>query len=383
MVVDGKPVPVDMDHTDDDPPTTALSAASVRMLQSMGAWESLVSCAAPILSIYTRKLGAKQGASVPLKIDAGDAYAGMPNTPEARFQLNEQDALGAVVATPRLVAALIARAKSNGHVDWHAPAQVENVAPTRGKGYMAQLSHDRIQADLLVIADGPHSALRKQIGIDAERLDYGRSALLVNMNTQGLAAGAAHELFLKDGSMALLPIFAADGSERALIVRVGAHDAIEHMQKMSDEDLSETLSDTLGISGVRLYHPGTRRVRPLSMIWAKEQYRRGVVLIGDAAHGLHPIAAQGFNLSAGDISCLTGVLRDAAIAGRPLGSVSVLAHYMRERERAQAKARLLSDGLARFLTADHPLTSGLGELGFSVLRYAGPLRRYFIRRAMA
>ena len=388
VVVDAAPAPTHTDQYGDDAPTTAISANTARALDAFGVWDVLRPHAAPIASVHVRYEHRTARQREPLVLNAHDAYAGNARTPESRFYIKDKEALGAVVETHRLLDALVSHANRSERVLWRSATQVEDVSTLAGGGFEVMLSDARVSTDLLAIADGPNSNLRQRLGIDANYRDYQRSALLLNMSARGIPNDTAYELFLEHGSMAVLPIpptsvDTATDHSRVLVVRVAPDADIQSMCNMSDSELSEDLSATLNIAQARLFEPSARRTRPLKMVWAKEQYRRGALLVGDAAHGLHPIAAQGFNLSVGDIQSMASILRHARTGGKKLGDISVLAHYARTRTRAQNVARLLSDGLASFFANTSPLPGLLGGAGLSCLRYIAPLRRYFIRQATA
>lgn len=360
-----------------DLPSTALSMNSIRILSELGVWQDLQAYSAPVRSVHVRHDKRNSAHGKELVLHTADSYLSYGHS-----HTHETKVLGAVVETPRLLSALIAKTRQNNRILWHAQTQVSKACANSAGGFDIYSGQDCYSTDLLAVADGPYSALREHLGIDTEQRDYATSALLLNVSTKGIEADAAYELFLAEGSMALLPMPSQDGNTRALLVRVAPHASTETMMAMSDKALLEHLQQTLAIKGASLYMAGTRRTRPMAMIWSKEQYRRGLVLLGDAAHALHPIAAQGFNLALADIEVLVRTLVLARQHQQSTGDIGVLASYLRARNNAQRNARTISDGLARFFAGQHPLKTLASDTGFASMRYITPLRRYFTRRTM-
>lgn len=361
-----------------DLPTTALSASSIGILRTLGVWEHISAHAAPIKTVVVRHARPPVSECV-LRANALTTARSARTAPTSHAPDTAQ-VLGAVVDTPRLLVAMMACLDATD-TRWHAPASIGRVCARDTGGFSAQVGEALWHSDLLAVADGPHSSLRQQLGIATQDVAYGTSALLLNISTEGIAPDTAYEIFLEQGSLALLPIPSPDETARALLVRVAPTDAIDALMNASEASLLKHMSEALAVRGARLYAPSERRSRPLKMVRAQEQYRRGMVLVGDAAHSLHPIAAQGFNLTARDIDCLARMLCTARVRGEMTDSATVLARYVRTRMLDQKLASVLSDGLSRFFEWPHPLGKAASSVGFAALRHIAPLRRRFVRHA--
>ena len=260
-------------------------------------------------------------------------------------------------------------------VSWRCPAEVTRLQPIEG-GYRLLLNDDSvIECDLAVLADGGRSGLREQLGIPVRTTPYDQTAVIANITPGQAHAGQAFERFTEQGPMALLPL--ADDRCALVWTRLG-RDA----QRLVELDDRAFLAELQGVFGYRLgtlRQVGTRHLYPLALVQAQEQVRANLVVLGNAAHSLHPIAGQGFNLSLRDVQALA----EALLAGpeRP-GDLATLQAYQRGQRRDQNLTIGFSDQITRlFGSTQSWLTAGrnLGLLGLDLLP---PARQWFARQAM-
>ena len=352
---------------DRDGASVALSRSTVEILQHLELWSQLSESAAPIRSVLVSAAGSVGGS----RLDCAAV---------------DWDSLGHVVLISALARELVQRVRAD-ETDLFEHSEIDGVEPLRGGGMRLRLraSSDgrvrNLETALLAIADGAESPLRQQLGISCISRDYGADALLVNAEQGGGEEGLAHEHFLPQGSLALLPLPERGQGRRALLIRAGPAAQIDRLQALPDDDLLAGFEEQLGIPALRLSNAGWRRRRVLKMILAREQYRRGLVLLGDAAHSLHPIAAQGYNLSLRDLRVLATMLVRAHAGGGALGDPQLLELYRRRRHSDQQRVRLLSDGLPRLFDAEFPFKDRLCGWGLQWLDRLGPLKQRFIRSA--
>ncbi|MGH8377379.1 MAG: FAD-dependent monooxygenase, partial [Gammaproteobacteria bacterium] len=191
-------------------------------------------------------------------------------------------------------------------------------------------------------------------------------------------AETAFERFTNDGPLALLPM----GGERYALIRTVPSAQVEAVLKMSDAEFLDAVAE--GFSGRfgRFLKAGKRQAYPLSQVRAEAQLHGRAVVVGNAAHSLHPIAAQGFNLSLRDVATLADTLAGIAANGGDVGDELQLAAYVQARRRDQTGTALFTDFLTRVFT--NPLASvGLARnAGLLALELFPPARRHLTRRNM-
>jgi 2-octaprenyl-6-methoxyphenol hydroxylase len=331
-----------------DERTTALSNGSRRIFTGLGVWESIAAEAAPIRRIHV----SDQGRFGFARIDARDEGVA---------------ALGFVVANRVLGAALWERLERNAGLEVFCPAQVDEVAAktervdlrlTRGDGSTCELT-----TRLLVAADGAQSSMRSILGIAATTWDYEQSAIVTNVATRKFHDHVAYERFTPTGPLAILPL--ADG--RCTVVWTLAPDVAESTMHLSNEEFLAALQERFGFRLGRFTKVGRRHSYPLALTRAEERVGTRVVIIGNAAQGLHPIAGQGFNLGLRDVATLAQVIAESSAT---LGEESMLARYDEWRRTDRRSVIAFTDGLIRLF--NNPLGSvraarDLGLLLFDLL----------------
>lgn len=345
-----------------DDRSTALSYGSQRIAAGLGLWAALAPSASPIRHIHISDRG---------RLGRAELHAEEHGVP----------ALGYVVPNRALGQALYARLGALDNVTLRCPAKVVALEP---EGARARCTiedangRSELEAALLVVADGANSPLRARLGIEVDRYAYGQSAVIANVTTEHAADGWAFERFTEQGPVALLP---RAGGDLAAIITVAEGEAAALATGPAEAYgalLRERFGDRLG-AFTRI---GARAHYPLALTRATSQVVGRAVVVGNAAHALHPVAAQGFNLSLRDVAALAEVVADALAAGGDAGDPAALAHYAGWRAGDQRRMSLLSDGLARVFA--NPLTSvgvarSLGLLAFDLLP---PVKRAFAHEMM-
>ena len=356
-----------------DPRSIALSRASCALLRRIGAWDALAERAWPLKRVCVSQ--------------AGGAFLAL-NADELGW-----DALGCVVEYPELLFALRARARSAARwiaaecadVAFSADAARLAFGPARDAG--GEAADASLDAALLVAADGRRSAIRERLGIatrvrPAFGARAGAAALVARLTLPDAGiAHTAHERFVPGGGVvALLPLAPqADGARAKL---VWTHDA-ESVSALAErpERLLERVRGALGdLTGPLPAQRIEPAVYPLSAAEAAEWTRRRLALIGDAAHTLHPIGAQGLNLALRDVAALASAL-GAIPPGRDIGELAVLASY----ERARRADHAWTGGFVGALSAiaqraGWPRDAAV-RLGIETLRFAPIARARLIREA--
>ena len=235
----------------------------------------------------------------------------------------------------------------------------------------------RLRGRLLVAADGSHSLVRERLCIGQRAWSYGQTAVICNLTPGHSGKGTAYERFTGDGPMAMLPL---TGGRYALIWTLPDPE-VEQVMGLDDAAFLARVQSRFGYRLGRLARPGTRAAYPLKLLRAKEQVRPRVVLIGNAAHAVHPITGQGFNLGIRDVAVLADVVA-AAHREEDFGSLPVLTRYALWRKGDQQRVALLTDGLVRLFTNPLPPLQLLRNLGLVALDLTPPAKRLLSRQFM-
>jgi len=269
-----------------------------------------------------------------------------------------------------------------GNVDVVCPARIV-AARCEEDSAIVELEADgdsrSLSSRLLVAADGARSGVRDMVGIGARHLDYGQHAIIGNLETERPHDNQAWERFTEDGPVAMLPV--TDG--RTAFVWIRPSEAAEATMALDDDGFTRQLHRAFGNRLGEFSRVGTRAAYPLWLSRADALVSGRVVLVGNAAHGLHPVAAQGFNLGLRDVAALSDCIADAMAARlRDPGAAELLGRYADWRRADQQKLVRFTDGLVRLFGSRRPtlrLLRNLGMLGFDLLP---GVRRSFARHTM-
>ena len=345
------------------PRPLALSLASQRVLASLGVWEELAPGATPIESIHISEAG-RFGAA---RIEAAQCGVG-------RF--------GSVVAAAALGAALR-----------DAVARRSAIHRTGGKIADAAISADRVasrvteaaegrlfsfHASLLVVADGGRSELREALGVDSTVRDYRQCAIASVVAARTAYAHTAFERFTPGGPIALLPM---GGARYGLVWSCGEERA-RRLAAMPEPEFAESLDAVFAGRLGGFDAAAERSVFPLRLVRAKAIVGERVVLVGNAANHLHPVAGQGFNLGMRDVACLAEVIATARRDGDTPGDAAMLERYRRWREPDHAAVARFTDALVDLFGHRFSPAAPLRAPALVALDLAPGLKRALARRAM-
>lgn len=246
-------------------------------------------------------------------------------------------------------------------------------------GVVVILADGRRRAGALVVgADGRSSLVREHAGIKAERRTYDQVALTFAVRHTRPAGDRVREFLRPAGPLALLPI----GPQLTSITWADRPSRVARLVAATSEQLGQALrgeiDDVLGALDV----VGRPAAYPLAAHVARRFAAPRLALVGDAAHGLHPIHAQGFNVGVRDIGMLAELLGEARAAGRGLGDADALVRYTRTRQADASLTLAMTDGLARLFSNDLEPAKLVRGFGLGALRRVAPLRRLAMRRGM-
>lgn len=338
-----------------DARSTALSYGTRLIYQRLGVWDEIAKRAEPIVDIQVSDRG-RAGAT---RMSASS---------------EQVPALGYVVENA-WIGHCLWQALDDDVVVRHCPAEVERMRPM-AEGYQLTLtSGDSLECQLAVLADGGRSGLREQLGIDVRRSPYGQSALIANVTPGKPHGGQAFERFTDDGPMALLPL----KDNRCALVWTRSQADVARLAALSDADFLAELQQAFGFRLGGFRHVGARHLYPLSLIEAEEQVRTRLVVLGNAAHSLHPIAGQGYNLSLRDTDALAAAL---LASNEALGHLGVLQDYHRRQRADQRLTVGFSDQLTQLFGGSGRLSVAGRNLGLLALDLLPRAKGWFARQAM-
>lgn len=340
-----------------DARSTALSAGSVNILNQLGLWSDLQSQAHPINDIHISDQGHYGGTL----LHAHDY---------------DVDALGYVIENSLLGHVLMTRLQQSS-VECIAPATVSH-CQMKKQGAVLTLESEAacdnmLAADIVIIADGADSPLRHSLGIDSEKSSYQQSAIITNVALSRPHQGTAYERFTEQGPLALLPLNDFEGQPRASVVWTRDSNHVDEIMALSDQAFISRLQQCFGYRTEYITHVGQRHCYPLTLVQAKEQVRSNIVVLGNAAHFLHPVAGQGFNLSLRDSEVLVTVLAQAVKKKQAIGHYSVLQQYEQQREKDQQLTIGLTHMLVNIFSSK--------KLSLSVVRQLGLLSLHAVPSA--
>ena len=348
-----------MRRADRDGRTTAIAASGRAMLEALGIWDDLAAEAEPILDIRVSDGGSRHFLHYDHR-EVGDRP------------------MGHIIENALLKRALFDAVKGHGGISYMPDAAIREVDVKPGHRSAEMADGRRVTASLLVGADGRASKVRQLAGIRVTRMDYGQTSLVFTVGHARPHHGIAHERFLPGGPLAFLPM----AENRFSVVWTERTETARALFTLNDTDLAGALSarfdDCLG----RLEIVGARWSFPLSLINAESQTAPRLALVGDAAHGIHPIAGQGFNLGLRDIAALADELTGAARLGLDIGGPEVLRRFQAARRFDTMALVLATDGLNRLFSNDIAPIRALRSGGLGLVNRIAPLKKLFMRHAM-
>jgi len=350
-----------------DARVSALSTASVRLLQESGAWQRL---APGVASPYECMRVWEEDGSGHIGFDAAEVA---------------QPVLGHIVENRWVVASLLAVLAAAPNVTVCGGERLLALEPLDGAGPRLRLglaSGASVEAALVVGADGARSAVRALCAIGARHWHSGQQAIVATIETAGPHRRTAWQRFLQSGPLALLPLATLDGERACSIVWSADEPLARDLMALDDAAFAARLTRASECCLGEVRAVSRRHAFPLLPLHAASYVAPGVALVGDAAHVIHPLAGQGINLGLSDVRVLAGEIARAISRGRAIGDAEVLARYQRRRRGENALMLRAMEGFRMLYGADGPGVRLARNIGMSAVDALGPLKREFMRRAM-
>jgi 2-octaprenyl-6-methoxyphenol hydroxylase len=333
----------------------AISPASQRFLENIGAWQRLD--AGRVQTVYRMDVAGDAAGAVRL-----DAYeSGVPH-------------LATILESGRLQHALWQALEAGGDVALHCPASITALAREQDVTRITLADGTTLEAELVIGADGAASAIRAWAGIGSTLTPYGQSGVVANFECERPHRGTAFQWFFDHDILAWLPLA---GGNRLSIVWSTPPAHADALVALDGAELARQVRaaghDRLG--DLKLITPAA--AFPLRLIRVEHAVTPGVALIGDAAHGVHPLAGQGVNLGFGDAEALVDVL--AEHRRHPLGDLRVLQRYARARAEPVQRMQALTHGLHHLFKS--PGAGWLRNTGMTLVDHVPPLKAALVREA--
>jgi 2-octaprenyl-6-methoxyphenol hydroxylase len=342
----------------------ALAIASVRLLTAIGVWPKVADKAQPIHQIKASDGRAGDGAApFFLHFDAAEI---------------EEGPMGHMLEDRHLYAAFLETMQATPGITLLSGETLQ-AQEVDASGVTVTLALGRrLTAGLLVGCDGRGSGVATRAGIKRVGWGYGQTALVTAIRHERDHEGIAQQFFMPSGPLAILPL---KGGHHSSIVWSETDETAAAIQALPDDAYLEALRPRFGDFLGRIELAGERFTYPLSLSLAEQFIAPRVALVGDAAHGVHPVAGQGLNLGLRDVAALAEVLILARRRGEEPGSQTALEEYQRWRRFDSTALALGMDTVNRLFSSDNPLLRLGRDLGMGAVNALPSLRRRFIRQA--
>jgi 2-octaprenyl-6-methoxyphenol hydroxylase len=363
VVINAQPAAA-LKEADFDGRAYALALGSVRMLRRLGLWDAVAQNAQPMLEIKVSDGRAGEGPLSPffLHFDHAEIEEGpMGHMLEDRYL--RRALVDAMAAHDRITV-------MNGETVIAQQADAQGITVMLADGRA-------LRGRLLVGADGRASGTAARAGIRRTGWDYGQTALVCAIEHEKPHGGIAHQFFMPPGPLAILPL----PGNRSSIVWSETHETAARFMALDDAGFLEVLRPRFGDFLGAISLAGKRFSYPLNLTVANSFIAERLALIGDAAHGMHPIAGQGLNAGFRDVAALAQVLSEARARGEEIGTEPVLERYQGWRRFDTATLAMTTDLTNRLFSNDNPLLRAVRDIGMGAVNAVPGLRRGLIREA--
>ncbi|MCS6101895.1 FAD-dependent oxidoreductase [Shewanella baltica] len=359
-------VVIDAGHTDavvGEPRlrVSAINKASQRLLENLGAWTYLdTSRATP----YQKMAVWDKDGFGKIAFDANSI---------------SETSLGAIIENDAISFALAKRVGEFDNITHIENQRLERIAFGEREAWLTLANGDNVSAALVIAADGANSWVREQCKIPLTFWDYGHHAIVATIRTEMPHLATARQVFLKDGPLAFLPLYEDNLCSIVWSVPPERANELLAMDKVQFErNLTAAFDGRLGICQLE----SERQAFPLRMRYARHFARHRLVLAGDAAHTIHPLAGQGVNLGFLDAASIIEVISELQQAGKDIGDYAQLRALERWRKADAMEMIAAMEGFKRLFEGTNPLKKAIRDLGLNLVDNVAGLKTVFIQQAM-
>jgi 2-octaprenyl-6-methoxyphenol hydroxylase len=353
----------DPGSADGDPRASALSAGSIHLLDVLGVWPKVRDQAQPVEAIDITDSSLSAGVRPIVLSYDNHLEDGTPAT--------------VIVSNAPVLAALAAAARSAPGVAVVEGVTAVSFVRSDAVAEIMLSNGQTARAGLIVAADGRRSRLRDDAGIGVVGRDYGQLGIVTTVEHELPHRGRATQHFLPGGPFAILPL----PGHRSCVTWSEQRAEAERILRLDDAGFLAELDRRFGgrLGAVRL--AGPRRAWPLSVHLARAYVADRFALLGDAAHGVHPIAGQGLNLALRDVAAIAETLAGAARVGLDIGHKSVLEEYERWRRTDSALSAVVFDALNTLFASDNSALRMVRDTGMGLVDRLPGLKRFLVAEA--
>jgi 2-octaprenyl-6-methoxyphenol hydroxylase len=342
-------------HPSFDGRAIALAAGSIDALQQLGLWSAWQDFSHAIEHIHVVEQG----------------HAGRVTLTADEFHV---PALGAVLELSAAGYCLLKQIAKYDNISHFCPSKLTDISQSADFVSLTLSSGEQLTTRLLVGADGANSLLQTELNLPLSLHDFQQSAVITTLQSDEPVAARAWERFTSHGPLALLPL----GEQTYSVVWCQSHEHAQQAMQLSEPEFTRGLQQAFGFRAGHFRHTGARAVYPLTLRYLPQTTHHRVVLVGNAAHQLHPVAGQGFNLAMRDIMALRDVLQAAVDPG----VYSVLQSYRQQREVDQKRTIWFTSSLASlFAESALPLVFAR-QSGLLLMNHIPALKNALVQQAL-
>lgn len=342
---------------------SAINLASQKIFGRLGVWEHVVS----------QRLQDYQHMYVWEKDSF--AHIGFSN------QDIQQTHLGSIVENQVLRLALLKQIQTADNIELAIPHKIQNLVFGQTESFITLDNGQMMTAKLVVGADGANSYVRKVANLPFTFWDYDHIAIVATVKTALNHDAVARQVFTPDGPLAFLPLYQSNLCSIVWSQQNQQNQQAERLLALSDDDFSRALQVTLDGKLGKCELVSRRLSYPLKMRYCRNWLKSRVMVIGDAAHTIHPLAGQGANLGIGDAAALAQTLIQLHNSGKDIGEAKNLKGLERWRKSEAMKMIASMEGFKRLFAGANPVKKLVRDLGLVVADKSGPLKREMIKMA--
>lgn len=347
-----------------DSRVSALTLASVELLKSLGAWSHILSWRAEPYEKMHVWDGETRG-----EVDFDC------------FDIHEKQ-LGFIVENRLIVLGLLKAALDRANLKLNFASRIKTLGRFQESSRLIELEDgDLLSAQLVVGADGAHSNTRKQLGLATHEWDYGQHAVVATLEMTRPHQHTCWQRFTEDGPLALLPLKTASAHHVSLVWSTSPKHAAELLEMDQDAFCAAVSFGSRDVLGRVASATGIQKV-PLRQRHAKHYAVEGGVLIGDAAHTIHPLAGQGVNLGFLDSAALNDVIAQAQMRREPIGDAKVLKRYERSRQMSNLRMSAVMEGFRRLFAPQPAPIEWARSVGMRLFNRVEPIKQHIMSEAM-
>lgn len=346
-----------------DPRVVALTQASQDLLISIGVWDEIAQ--ARICAFRDMHVWDGEG------------------TAEIHFNSAEVRAkhLGHIVESSVILAALQEKITQHANITLIQPARVATL--TNGNGVEIILDNGEILSTrLLIAADGSQSKVRELAEFETREWDYGHKAIITTVQTELPNQATAWQRFMRTGPLAFLPLSTINEKYFCSIVWSAETELADELMQLSDDEFCNRLGSSFEYKLGKILHSSERFAIPLRQRHAKTYIQPHIVLVGDAAHNIHPLAGQGVNLGLLDVAALSQEIERALVRKIPLNDFSILRRYQRQRLAGNLIMMSAMEAFKRLFGSSSLMLALLRNSGMRQLDSVTELKKIIVKAAM-